>query len=65
MDIEENEKEFGKFKNFMSKVFHREEEADTEEELLKLMQDLADIDLKIKTTDSDPNNLLELFILNI
>lgn len=37
----------------------------TEEELLKLMQDLADIDLKIKTTDSDPNNLLELFILNI
>ena len=24
-----------------------------------------DIDLKLKTTDSDPNNLLELFILNI
>ena len=37
----------------------------TEDELLKLMQDLADIDLKLKTTDSDPNNLLELFILNI
>lgn len=37
----------------------------TEEELLKIMQDLADIDLRIKTTDSDANNLIELFILNL
>ncbi len=37
----------------------------TEKELLGLMQTLADMDLKIKTTDTDPNNLIELFILNI
>jgi len=37
----------------------------TEEELLELMQKLGDIDLKIKTTDVDPNSLIELFILNI
>ena len=37
----------------------------TEKELLDLMQQLADIDLKLKTTDADPHNLIELFILNI
>ena len=37
----------------------------TEEELLKLMTTLADMDLQIKTTDIDPNSLIELFILNI
>lgn len=37
----------------------------TEEELLLLMQKLSDIDFKIKTTDVDPNTLIELFILNI
>ena len=37
----------------------------TEEELLKLMTSLADMDLQIKTTDIDPNSLIELFILNI
>ena len=35
----------------------------TEDELLKLMIRLSDIDLKIKTTDTDPNLLIELFIL--
>jgi len=37
----------------------------SEEELLQLMQKLADIDLKIKTNDVDGNSLIELFILNI
>ncbi len=37
----------------------------TEEELLKLMQDLCDIDIKIKSQDVDGNSLIELFILNI
>lgn len=37
----------------------------TEEELLLLMQKLSDIDFKIKTSDVDPNTLIELFILNI
>ena len=37
----------------------------TEEELLKLMTTLADMDLQIKTTDIDPNSLIELFIINI
>lgn len=37
----------------------------TEDELLKLMTSLADMDLQIKTTDIDPNSLIELFILNI
>ena len=37
----------------------------TEDELLKLMTTLADMDLQIKTTDIDPNSLIELFILNI
>lgn len=37
----------------------------TERELLNLMQTLADMDLKIKTGDTDPNALIELFILNI
>lgn len=37
----------------------------TEKELLDLMQQLADMDLKIKTTDVDPNSLIELFILSI
>ena len=36
-----------------------------EKELLKLMQDMADIDLKVKTTDTDPNSQIELFILNL
>lgn len=37
----------------------------TEKELLKLMQDLAKIDLQIKTNDVNGNTLIELFILNI
>lgn len=37
----------------------------TEDELLKLMTSLANMDLQIKTTDIDPNSLIELFILNI
>ena len=37
----------------------------TEEELLKLMQKLSDIDYRIKTTDVDPNEEIELLILNI
>ena len=36
-----------------------------EEELLRLMQRLSDIDIKIKTTDVDGKSLLEFFILNI
>ena len=37
----------------------------SESELLELMKTLADMDYKLKTTDSDPNNLIELFILNL
>lgn len=37
----------------------------TEEELLKLMQKLSLIDYRLKTTDDDPNALIENFILNI
>jgi len=36
-----------------------------DEELLKLMQELAEMDLRIKTSDVDGNSLLEMFILNI
>lgn len=37
----------------------------SESDLLKLMQSLADIDLKIKTNDIDGNSLIELFIINL
>lgn len=37
----------------------------SENELRNLMISLGEIDLKIKTTDIDPNFLIELFILNI
>jgi len=37
----------------------------SENELLKLMQELANIDYRIKTTDVDANSLIELYILNI
>ena len=37
----------------------------TESDLLKIMVNLADIDYSLKTTDSDPINLIESFILNI
>lgn len=37
----------------------------TEKEILNLMIQLGEIDLKIKTTNSDPNLLLQLFILNM
>lgn len=37
----------------------------SENELLKLMIALEDMDLKVKTSDVDPNFLLELFILNM
>lgn len=37
----------------------------TEKEILNLIISLGEIDLKIKTTNSDPNLLLQLFILNI
>jgi len=35
------------------------------DELLKLMQELSDMDYRLKTEDIDGNNLIELFILNI
>lgn len=37
----------------------------SEKELLKLMQNLSEIDIKIKTNDIDGNALIELFILNL
>ena len=37
----------------------------SKEEILNLMKKLAEIDLKIKTTDTDPNTEIELFIVNI
>ncbi len=37
----------------------------SEEELLSLMQKLAEMDLMIKTNDVDGNSLIEMFILNI
>lgn len=37
----------------------------SEEELLRLMQRLSDMDYKIKTTDIDGKSLLEFFIINI
>ena len=37
----------------------------SDEELLHCLQSLADIDLKLKTTDMDPNQALEMFILNL
>lgn len=37
----------------------------SEKEILNLMKKLAEIDLKIKTTDTDPNTEIELFIVNI
>ena len=36
-----------------------------EEELLQMMIQLADVDLKIKSSDVEANFLIELFILNI
>ena len=37
----------------------------SEEELLKLMQKLSEIDIKMKSTDTDNNSLIEMFILNL
>lgn len=37
----------------------------SEKELLKLMIDLSDIDLKCKSSDVDPNYLIEVFLLNL
>ena len=37
----------------------------SEEDLLKLMQELSKIDLRIKSEDIDPNSLIEMFILNL
>ena len=37
----------------------------TEKEILSLIINLSEIDLKIKTKNSDPNHLLQLFIINI
>lgn len=37
----------------------------SEEDLLKLMQKLSDMDYNIKTTDVDGKNLIEMFIINI
>lgn len=37
----------------------------SEKDLLKLMQKLSDIDLRIKTTDTNPISEIELFITNI
>ena len=36
-----------------------------EEDILGLIKRLSDIDLKLKTTDSDPNREIELFIMNL
>ena len=37
----------------------------TEDELLRLMQQLSDMDLKMKSEDVDANAMIELFIINI
>ena len=37
----------------------------SEKELLKLLIDLSDIDLKCKSSDVDPNYLIEVFLLNM
>ena len=37
----------------------------SEQELLDLMKTLSDMDIQMKTTDINPNSLIELFILNI
>ena len=37
----------------------------TEDECLDLMKKLSDIDLRIKSTDTDPNQEIELFIMNL
>jgi DNA polymerase-3 subunit delta len=37
----------------------------TKEELLELIKALEDVDVKMKTTDSDPNFLIELLIINL
>jgi len=37
----------------------------SEEDLLRLMQELSNMDYKLKTEDIDGNNLIEMFILNI
>lgn len=37
----------------------------SEQELLDLMKTLSDMDIQMKTTDIEPNSLIELFILNI
>lgn len=37
----------------------------TEHEILELMKKLAEIDLKIKTSDVDSNSLIEMFIINL
>ena len=37
----------------------------TEKEILSLIIKLSEIDLKIKTTNSDPNLLLQLLIINV
>ena len=37
----------------------------SEKELLKLIETIGDIDLKVKNTDNDPNTQIELFILNL
>ena len=42
MENEENERGFGKFKDFMSQILRKEEEPDTEEELLSLVQEAED-----------------------
>ena len=42
MEIEDNEKEFSLIKNLVSKVFHKEEEPDAEEELLTILQEAED-----------------------
>ena len=37
----------------------------SEDDLLRLMQELSNMDYKLKTEDTDGNNLIEMFILNI
>lgn len=37
----------------------------SKEEIINLMQKIAEIDLKIKTTDTNPNTEIEIFIINL
>lgn len=52
-------------KEFRIKKTRELTSAYSEEELLRLMQKLSDIDLKIKTSDVSSKDLMEIFIINL